>query len=214
MNKNLEKNKDLPDLEELKSIPIERKIWSWLSKYGHYLLNFAIVLLISFAFYTMIDKWNQHKAQKCLAEYAKKVTLEERVKWAESSLPKSLNNLRGFIFLENANKNVKQKNFEKSIVYFQKAYQLLKTSPLKEQAQSGCAFAYLEVQQFDMAEKTFSELYRCNFKYLRAQALYALCLISEHKNDTHNFEKYKKQLQSYEDGVDFINRLDILRATR
>ena len=118
MNKNSEENKDFTDIKELKPVSIERKIWDWVNQYRHFLLNIAIVLLVSFTFYTIIGKWNQYKAQKCLIEYSKKVTLEERVKWAESSLPKTLNNLRGFIFLENANENIKQKNFEKAIVYF------------------------------------------------------------------------------------------------
>ena len=201
------------DLQDIIPVPVEKKIWTWLGKYVHYLLNFAIVCLVALCFYFILQKWSQHKTQKLIADYATKNTLEERVKWAEGSLPTSLNNLRGFIFLENASALLEQKNPEKAILYFQKARTLLKISLLKEQALAGYAFTNLEIQQFDVAETAFLELYKCTFKYLRAQALYALCLIAEKRNDANSFENYKKQLQTYDEGVDFLNRLDLLKIT-
>ena len=105
-------------------------------------------------------------------------------------------------------------DFGKAVVYFNKAIEHLKISPLKEQALAGVAYAYLYNAQPDMAKKMFLELYKCKSKYLRAQALFALCSIAMQEGDSATFEKYKERLQEYDEGVGFLQKLEIFESVK
>ena len=190
---------------------IEKKIWDWLGKYGRQLGNAACVIVGVWALYLMIGWINGLRTKQHLSAYATQTTLEERVAWAEESHPGALNNLRGFVFLEQANAFMQASNYEQAAVFYQKAKKLLKASPLAEQTIEGCAFAYMQLNQLDLAEKELLALYKCSFKYLKSQALYGLCYIADKKKDKQQFEYYKKQLATYEEGDLFLRKLDLLR---
>ena len=199
----------------VETISLEKKIWNWLCKYNKWLINTASVLVVAWAFYLIMGWWCEHRTQKFLGEYGTKATLAEKVAWAEGgSLPKSLNNLKGFIFLENAHTYLENKDYGNAITYFEKANSLLQISPLKEQALTGCAFTYMQVNKLAEAKKLFLELYTCKSKHLRAQALFALCYIADLEGNERDFEQYKKQLQAYDEAAGFLQKLDVLRGVK
>ncbi len=208
-------NKNAESEEKVDAISLEKKIWNWLCKYNKWLVNTASILVVVWAFYLIMGWWCEHRTQKFLGEYSTKATLAERVVWAEKDgLPKSLNNLKGFIFLENAHSFLEAKDYGNAITFFEKSYALLKISPLKEQALAGCAFTYMQVNKFDEAKKLFLKLYTCKSKYLRAQALFALCYIADLQGNERDFEQYKKQLQSYDEAAGFLQKLDVLKSVK
>ena len=197
------------------TISWEKKIWNWLGKYNKWLINAACIVVMAWALYLIGGWWYEHRTQKFLAEYSTQGTLKERVAWAEGCcLPKSLNNLKGFIFLENAHAYLDEKDYGTAITYFEKAHELLKISPLKEQALMGCAFTYMQINKLDVAKKLFLELYTCKSKYLRAQSLFALCSIADLEDNQRDFEQYKKQLETYDEGTGFLQKLEVFKATK
>lgn len=210
--KNQDENLESKEVVEIAST--EKKIWNWLGQYGYCVLKLGLVLVLVWGCCLLLNAWNNCRAKKHTDIYAQLTTLQSRVEWAEQSHPKALRNLQGFVFLENAHTLYDKGEIEKAILYFQKARDYLKISPLKEQALAGCAFGYLQIRQLDMAEKLFLELNKCAFQYLRAQSLYALCFIAEQRNDTVTLESYKKQLQKYEEGDTLIRQLDLLKLTQ
>ncbi|GEM_PF-2794086 len=199
---------------EVVEVPVEKKIWDWLNQYGRSVAIAFGVLVIIWAIYLMGCAWNRHTIRKHLEAYSTKNSLQERVAWAEGKQPCALKNLQGFTFLENAYGYVDNGDFGKAIVYFNKAIECLKISPLKEQALTGVAYAYLQNAQPDMAKKLFLELYKCKSKYLRAQALFALCSIAMQEGDEATFRKYKERLQEYDEGVGFLQKLDIFESVK
>ncbi len=207
----MKKGENLEQVEVVEVASTEKKIWNWLGKYGFCLLRLGLVLVLIWGAYLLLGAWSDCRAKKHANAYGQLTTLQSRVEWAEQAHPKALRNLQGFVFLENAHTLWDAGEIEKSILYFQKARDYLKISPLKEQALAGCAFGYLQVGQLDMAEKLFLELNKCTFKYLRAQSLYALCSIAEQRKDDVILESYKKQLQKYEEGDTLIRQLDLLK---
>ncbi len=210
--KKQEENLNVHMVEEIAST--EKKIWHWLRQYNGCIIKLGLILTIIWGSYLLFKSWTNYKAQKQINTYAQLTTLSSRIEWAENKHPKALRNLQGFIFLENAHSLYDNGEIEKAILYFQKAYDYLKITPLKEQALAGCAFGYLKIRQWDMAEKLLLELNKCTFKYLRAQSLYALCFIADQRKDTTTFEIYKKQLQKYEEGDTLIRQLDLLKLTQ
>lgn len=210
MVKILKKNTD--NAEKAPVVSIEKKIWIWLSKYSGYLGKLCALLLTIAVLWILHCKWCSYREKKAIAAYAIQTTLQGRVAWAESNQPCGLNNLKGFIFLENANTLIEQKRFDEALVYFEKSLKLLKLSPIKEQALAGFGFVQIQLQKWTEAEKLFLELYKCNFKYLRAQALYALCYIADQKGDTKGYETYREKLQSYDEGGALLNRLDVIKS--
>lgn len=207
----MKKGENLDQVEVVEVASTEKKIWNWLGQHGYCLLRLGLVLVLIWGAYLLISAWNNCRTKKHTNTYAQLTTLQSRVKWAEQTHPKALRNLQGFVFLENAHTLWDAEEIEKSILYFQKARDCLKISPLKEQALAGCAFGYLKIGHLDMAEKLFLELNKCTFKYLRAQSLYALCAIAEQRKDEVVLESYKKQLQKYEEGDTLIRQLDLLK---
>ena len=195
-------------------IPIEKKIWDWLNQYGRRVVVAFAVLVVAWAVYLMGCAWNRCRVRKHLEDYSAKNSLQERVSWAEEKQPCALKNLQGFTFLENAHNYMETGDFGKAVVYFNKAIENLKISPLKEQALAGVAYAYLQNAQPDMAKKMFLELYKCKSKYLRAQALFALCSIAMQEGDRATFEKYKERLREYDEGVGFLQKLDIFESVK
>lgn len=200
--------------DEVVDVPVEKKIWDWLNQYGRNLGIAFAVLVIAWAIYLVGCAWNRHTVRNHLEDYSTKNSLQERVAWAESKQPCALKNLQGFVFLENAHQYMESGDYGKSVVYFNKAIELLKISPLKEQALAGLAYAYLQNAQPDMAKKIFLELYKCKSKYLRAQALFALCSIAMQEGDSATFEKYKERLQEYDEGVGFLQKLEIFESVK
>ena len=172
------------------------------------------MLVVAWAIYLIGCAWNRHAIRKHLKNYNTKISLQERVTWAEEKHPCALRNMQGFIFLENAYTCTENGDFGKAIVYFNKAIEFLKISPLKEQALAGVAYAYLQNEQRDMAKKMFLELYKCRSKYLRAQALFALCSIAMQEDDEVTFAKYKERLQEYDEGVGFLQKLEIFQSVK
>lgn len=198
-----------------KTISLEKKIWDGLVKYNKWLVNTACIVVTSWALYHIAGWWYEHRTQKFLEEYTTKGTLKERVSWAEGCcLPKSLNNLKGFIFLENAYNYLELKDYGTAITYFEKAHTLIKISPLKEQALMGCAFTYMQINKLDVAKKLFLELYTCKSKYLRAQSLFALCYIADLEDNNRDFEQYKKQLETYDEAAGFLQKLDVFKSAK
>ena len=204
----------LEDENEIVEVPIEKKIWDWLSQYGRLLAITFSVLIVAWAVYLMGRAWNRHIVHNHLKDYSAINSLHERVIWAESKHPGTLKNLRGFVFLENAHNHMNNSDFKEAITYFEKAIDFLNVSPLKEQAQVGIAYAYLQNAQPDMAKKMFLELYKSKSKYLRAQALFALCGIAMQEGDEATFEKYKKRLQEYDEGVGFLQKLEVFESVK
>ena len=207
----MKKGENLEQVEVVEVASTEKKIWNWLGQHGNCLLRLGLVLVLIWGAYLLLNTWSNCRAKKHANAYAQLTALQSRVEWAECSHPKALRNLQGFVFLENAHTLFDNGEIEKSILYFQKARDYLKISPLKEQALAGCAFGYLQIGQLDMAEKLFLELNKCTFKYLRAQSLYALCFIAEQRKNEVVLESYKKQLQKYEEGDTLIRQLDLLK---
>lgn len=194
-------------------VQMEKKIWIWLGKYGRHCLYALLFACLAWGFYLMLKAVNERTTQKHLAEYSQIGLLKDRVAWAEKSLPRSLNNLRGFIFLENANRHTKREQWQEALDYYQKAKILLKTSPLREQSMLGCAYTYLQMQEWNEAEREFMTLeQRCPFKFLRAQALYALCYIAHNKGDKKQLERCQKQLKMYDEGAMFLQQLNAITA--
>lgn len=196
------------------NIPIEKKIWDWLNRYGRHLAIAGATLIVFWAFYLIGCAWNKHTVRKHLEDYSGKDSLQERVAWAEMKQPCALKNLQGFVFLENAQSCMEQNDFRSAIVYFNKAIEHLKISPLKEQALTGVAYAYLQDGQTDKSKEMFLELYKCKSKYLRAQALFALCSIAMQEGDKATFEKYRERLQEYDEGVGFLQKLEIFESVK
>lgn len=196
------------------NIPIEKKIWDWLNRYGRHLAIAGATLVVFWAFYLIGCAWNRHTVRKHLEDYSGKDSLQERVAWAEMKQPCALKNLQGFVFLENAQSCMERNDFRGGIVYFNKAMEYLKISPLKEQALTGVAYAYLQDGQTDKAKEMFLELYKCKSKYLRAQALFALCSIAMQEGDKATFEKYRERLQEYDEGVGFLQKLEIFESVK
>lgn len=196
------------------NIPIEKKIWDWLNRYGRHLAIAGATLVVFWAFYLIGCAWNRHTVRKHLEDYSGKDSLQERVAWAKMKQPCALKNLQGFVFLENAQSCMEQNDFRSAIVYFNKAIEHLKISPLKEQALTGVAYAYLQDGQTDKAKEMFLELYKCKSKYLRAQALFALCSIAMQEGDKATFEKYRERLQEYDEGVGFLQKLEIFESVK
>lgn len=207
----MKKDENLEQMEVVEVASIEKKIWNWLHQYGCCLLRLVLVLFFAWGIFLLLNAWNNCRVKQHAKAYTQLITLQSRIEWAEQSHPKALRNLQGFVFLENAHILFDNNEIEKAILYFQKARDYLKISPLKEQALAGCAFGYLQIGQLDMAEKLFLELNKCTFKYLRAQSLYALCFIAEQRKDMVLLENYKKQLQKYEEGDTLIRQLDLLK---
>lgn len=187
----------------------ERKIWNWLNQHVQLLIYIAFVALILGAI-GFIFRWiNEQKAQKCLQAYRTKTSLAERVAWAENtSLPSSLKNTQGFVFLEQANKSMRNKAYAKAMLYYQKAKKSLQVFPLREQAIMGYAYAAIHAHQLEIAEKELQVFYKCPSPYLRAQALYALCEIAAQRNDSQQFHHYKTQLQACEQSDFFLSQIE------
>ncbi len=194
----------------------ERKIWNWLNQHVPLLIYVAFAILILGAI-SFIFRWlNEQESRKCLQEYRTKTSLSERVAWAENtSLPSSLKNIQGFVFLEQANKSMKNGAYAKAMLYYQKAKKSLLVFPLREQANIGYAYAALNAHQLEVAEKElqafYQELqifYKCPTHYLRAQALYALCEIAAQRKDLQQFHHYKTQLQACEQGDLFLPQIE------
>ena len=200
--------------DKAKSVPIEKKIWVWLTRYGRQLAIAGATLVVVWALYLIGCAWNKHTVRKHLEDYSGRDSLQERVAWAEMQQPCALKNLQGFVFLENAHSCMERDDFRCAIVYFHKAMEHLKVSPLKEQALAGVAYAYLQDAQTDKAKAMFLELYKCKSKYLRAQALFALCSIAMQEGDKATFEKYKERLQEYDEGVGFLQKLEIFESVK
>ena len=196
------------------NIPIEKKVWDWVNRYGRHLAIAGAMLVVFWAFYLIGCAWNKHTVRKHLEDYSGKDSLQERVAWAEMKQPCALRNLQGFVFLENAHSCLERNDFHGAIVYFNKAIEFLKISPLKEQALTGIAYAYLQDGQTDKAKEMFLELYKCKSKYLRAQALFALCSIAMQEGDKTTFEKYRERLQEYDEGVGFLQKLEIFESVK
>ena len=196
------------------NIPIEKKVWDWVNRYGRHLAIAGAMLVVFWAFYLIGCAWNKHTVRKHLEDYSGKDSLQERVAWAEMKQPCALKNLQGFVFLENAQSCMEQNDFRSAIVYFNKAIEHLKISPLKEQALTGVAYAYLQDGQTDKSKEMFLELYKCKSKYLRAQALFALCSIAMQEGDKATFEKYRERLQEYDEGVGFLQKLEIFESVK
>lgn len=199
---------------EVVDIPIEKKIWDWLNQYGRTVAIAFAILVVAWAVYLIGCAWNRHIVRKHLDDYNAKSSLQDRVAWAEGKQPCALKNLQGFVFLENAYGYMDSNDFGKAVVYFNRAIECLKISPLKEQALAGVAYAYLQDAQTDIAKKMFLELYKCKSKYLRAQALFALCSIAMQEGDEATFKKYKERLQEYDEGVGFLQKLDIFESVK
>lgn len=187
----------------------ERKIWNWLNQHVPLLIYVAFAILILGAI-SFIFRWiNEQKSRKCLQEYRTKTSLSERVAWAENaSLPSSLKNTQGFVFLEQANKSMQNKAYAKAMLYYQKAKKSLQVFPLREQASMGYAYAALNAHQLEVAEKELQIFYKCPSPYLRAQALYALCEIAAQRKDSQQFHHYKTQLQACEQGDLFLPQIE------
>ena len=200
--------------DEHVSVPIEKKVWDWVNRYGRSVAIAFAVLVVAWAIYLMGCAWNRHTVRKHLEDYAAKDSLQERVVWAEAKQPCALKNLQGFTFLENAHNFMERGDFGKAVVYFNKAMEFLKISPLKEQALAGLAYACLQNAQPDVAKKMFLELYKCKSKYLRAQALFALCDIAMQEGDEATLKKYKEQLQTYDEGAGFLQKLEIFESVK
>lgn len=220
MKKKVETGKKLKNVvafeqeNEVVEIPIEKKIWDWLNQYGRTVAVAFAVLVMVWAIYLIGCAWNRHTVRKHLEDYSNRNSLQERVVWAEEKQPCALKNLQGFVFLENAYNYVDDSDFGKAVVYFNKAVECLKISPLKEQALAGVAYAYWQNTQPDMAKKMFLELYKCKSKYLRAQALFALCSIAMQEGDEASFKKYKERLQEYDEGVGFLQKLEVFESVK
>lgn len=195
-------------------VPLEKRIWDWLNKHSRCIAVTAVALLVVGAVYLIVCAWNRHTVREHLEVYSTKNSLQERLAWAEAKQPCALKNLQGFVFLENAYSFMNSNDFAKAIVYFNKATTCLQVSPLKEQALAGVAYAYLQNAQSDEAKEMFLELYRCKSKYLRAQALFALCSIAMQEGDQSTFDKYKERLQEYDEGVEFLQKLEIFKSVK
>ena len=196
------------------NIPVEQRIWDWLNKNSKCIAFIVVALGVIGAIYGIGCAWNCHTVRKHLEDYSTKNSLQERLAWAEGKQPCALKNLQGFVFLENAYHCMEGNDFGKAVFYFNKAMVHLKVSPLREQATSGLAYAYLQNEQPDEAKKMFLELYKCRSKYLRAQALFALCSIATKEGNTDEFNKYKEQLQAYDEGAGFLRKLEIFESVK
>ena len=195
-------------------LPIEQKIWNWLSKYARYVGVVLLAAIVAWGMYLVAHFWMEHSAKKHLKVYATMTTLADRVKWAEGSLPKNLKNTQGIVFLENAYALMDEQKYMDSVVYFEKAKDCLSIFPLKEQAISGAASACLQLGKLEEAKKSFLELYKCNSKYLRAQALFGLCYVAAQMKNDKDLSNYKNLLQAYDEGADFLRRLTTLSIVK
>ena len=129
----MKKGENLEQVEVVEVASTEKKIWNWLGKYGFCLLRLGLVLVLVWGAYLLLSAWSDCRAKKHANAYGQLTTLQSRVEWAEQAHPKALRNLQGFVFLENAHTLWDAGEIEKSILYFQKARDYLKISPLKEQ---------------------------------------------------------------------------------
>ena len=191
-------------------IPVEIKIWSYLQRYKNILLSSFSIILAAWAFHALFAWGQEKRIQFHLAKYAKLTTHEEQLRWAETRLPKGLNALKGFIFLEKANKDFNKRHYEEAANYYQKAIQYLTISPLLEHAQLGYAFSELYDNHTEEAKSTLISLTNNNSAYLKALANYTLGYLAHNEKDAEAFSNYSKALSQFPEGENFINQLKIL----
>ena len=189
----------------------ERRIWDWLAQHAQLWARIVCIALVIGGLAGVFRWMNERKIQKRLRVYQNKATLAERVAWAEdASLPSDLKDMRGLVFLEQANEHMKAKEYEKALLFYQKAKNFLKVSPLSDEAAAGCGFAALHVNDLDAAEKVFHPLCKSSSKHIHAQALYGLCYIAGKKNKEQDFSHYKTQLAGYDLSNELSTQLGVL----
>lgn len=189
----------------------ERKIWNWLVQHAQLWVRIACTAFVIGAVVVVFRWMNERKAQKCLRDYQSKTTLAERIAWAESaSLPSGVGNVRGLVFLEQANESMKAKEYEKALRYYQKAKAHLKIQPFSDKAAVGCGFAALYINDLEAAEKEFHPLCKSTSKYIHSQALYGLCYVAGKRGNAQNFSHYKTQLLGYDLGNGLATQIEVL----
>ena len=189
----------------------ERKIWNWLVQHAQLWVRIACAVVVIGGVVVVFRWMNERKAQKCLRDYQSKATLAERIAWAESaSLPSSVGNVRGLVFLEQANESMKAKEYEKALRYYQKAKMHLKIQPLCDEAAVGVGFAALHVNDLEAAEKEFHLLCKSTSKYIHSQALYGLCYVAGKRGNAQNFSHYKTQLLGYDLSTGLATQIEVL----
>lgn len=189
----------------------ERKIWNWLVQHAHLWVRIACTAFVVGGLVVVFRWMNERKAQKCLRDYQSKTTLAERVAWAEgASLPSGVGNVRGLVFLEQANESMKAKEYEKALRYYQKAKAHLKIQPFSDEAAVGCGFAALYINDLEAAEKEFHPLCKSTSKYIHSQALYGLCYVAGKRGNAQNFSHYKTQLLGYDLGNGLATQIEVL----
>ena len=189
----------------------ERKIWNWLVQHAQLWVRIACTAFVIGAVVVVFRWMNERKAQKCLRDYQSKATLEERIAWAESaSLPSGVGDVRGLVFLEQANESMKAKEYEKALRYYQKAKAHLKIQPFSDEASVGVGFAALHVNDLEAAEKEFHPLCKSTSKYIHSQALYGLCYAAGKRGNAQNFSHYKTQLLGYDLSNGLATQIEVL----
>lgn len=189
----------------------ERKIWNWLAQHAQLWVRIVCAAFVIGGVFVVFRWMNERKAQKCLRDYQSKATLAERVTWAEgASLPSGVENMRGLVFLKQANESMKAKEYEKALRYYQKAKAYLKTQPFPDEAAVGAGFAALHVNDLEAAEKEFHPLCKSTSKYIHSQALYGLCYIAGKRGNAQNFSHYKTQLLGYDLSNGLATQIEVL----
>ena len=189
----------------------ERKIWNWLVQHAQLWVRIACTAFVVGGLVVVFRWMNERKAQKCLRDYQSKTTLVERVAWAGgASLPSGVGNVRGLVFLEQANESMKAKEYEKALRYYQKAKAHLKIQPFSDEAAVGCGFAALYINDLEAAEKEFHPLCKSTSKYIHSQALYGLCYVAGKRGNAQNFSHYKTQLLGYDLGNGLATQIEVL----
>ena len=189
----------------------ERKIWNWLVQHAQLWVRIACAAFVIGGVVVVFRWMNERKAQKCLRDYQNKATLAERVTWAEdTSLPSGVGNVRGLVFLEQANESMKAKEYEKALRYYQKAKAHLKIQPFPDEAAVGAGFAALQVNDLEAAEKEFHPLCKSASKYIHSQALYGLCYVAGKRGNAQNFSHYKTQLLGYDLSNGLATQIEVL----
>ena len=189
----------------------ERKIWNWLVQHAQLWVRIVCAVVVIGGVVVVFRWMNERKAQRCLRDYQSKATLAERVAWAEgTSLPSCVGNVRGLVFLEQANESMKAKEYEKALRYYQKAKAHLKIQPFSDEAAVGVGFAALHVNDLEAAEKEFHPLCKSTSKYIHAQALYGLCYVAGKRGNAQNFSHYKTQLLGYDLSNGLATQIEVL----
>ena len=189
----------------------ERKIWNWLVQHAQLWVRIACTAFVIGGVVVVFRWMNERKAQKCLRDYQSKATLAERIAWAEgTSLPSGVGDVRGLVFLEQANESMKAKEYEKALRYYQKAKAHLKIQPFSDEASVGVGFAALHVNDLEAAEKEFHPLCKSTSKYIHSQALYGLCYVAGKRGNAQNFSHYKTQLLGYDLSNGLATQIEVL----